>query len=157
MRFIPVVLLAILLAFVGCSKKDEDIEALEREAAEDQAAAVMDSLNRVEKDSIELAQTPLPGQANKTKPPVVYEESPTAREAGFVIQVGSYQNYDIALLMEAKYKERGYPAFIKRTDLDDGMYYRLRIGVYETKPEAEQVAKVLVDHYSAQYWIDWNR
>ena len=56
-----------------------------------------------------------------------------------------------------QYQNRDYPAFLRQTEIDGEVYYRLRVGVYETYEEAKEVGELLVDRYSATYWIDSNR
>jgi cell division septation protein DedD len=76
---------------------------------------------------------------------------------GYVVQIGSYSTYDFAQMLAAKYQKRDYPAFVQATNIGDQTYYRLRVGVYETLDDAKQIAQLMSDRYSVEYWIDYNR
>ncbi len=149
-------ILMLALAVTGCSKKKEEAQALQKEAAQDEAAMAMDSLNQKPPVTDTVAQvrpeptiTPKPTETKPAEP-----EPP--QEAGYVVQVGSYLNHDLAESMLAKYKSRGYDAFLVPTEVDGQEFYRLRIGVFDTYAEAKQVGEQLTDRYSAVYWLDNN-
>lgn len=55
----------------------------------------------------------------------------------FSIQVGSYQSEDEANQMRAKWKKKGYSAFVTSGEVPGrGIWYRVRIGKFGTKSEA---------------------
>lgn len=143
------------LLLVGCSKKDEDVDALSDQAAQDDAAAVMDSLNGTGADTVTEEQGTL-AEDTQTKTEPEETQTPDVDYSGlqgYVVQVGAYADYDFAKMMSEKYTKRDYPAFVVSTDIDGVTYYRLRIGVYETYAEAKQVGDLIKDRYSADYWI----
>lgn len=155
--FLVCILLAGLL-LVGCSKEDEEVDALGDQAAQDEAAAVMDSLNKVKTDSAAMEQGTLAEDTQTmTEPEETFEpEVDYSGLVGYVVQVGSYAEYDFAKMMSEKFTKRDYPAFVVSTEIDGQTYYRLRIGVYETYEEAKEVGELVKDRYSAEYWIDNN-
>lgn len=158
-RILIVGILIVSLIAVGCNKKDEDVEAISQEAAQDNAAAVMDSLAGQGAES-ETGTAAMTGTGQAAAPE---ETSPRVPETdlsdleGYVVQIGSYAEYSFARMMADKYVNREYPAFVTTADLDGVTYYRLRIGVYETYDEAKQIGELVKDRYSAGYWIDQNR
>lgn len=154
---ITVILIAGLMA-TGCSNKDEDIAAIEQEASQDEAAAVMDSLLEGGTEADSTGQ--VIAEAVETQP-VEPEVTPASEDysglEGFVVQIGSYAGYEFAEMMAEKYRKRDYPAFVVTADIDGKTFYRLRVGVYETLEEAKQIGELLKDRYTAEYWVDSNR
>lgn len=149
--------LALVLAVSGCSKKKEDAKALQTEAAHDEAARAMDSLSQKPPTTDTTAPvTPKPAIAEE---PVEQEsaEPEYPQEAGFVVQVGSYLDHDLATSMVDRYKNRGYDAFLVPSAINGQEFYRLRIGVFDSYAEARQIGEQLADRYSATYWVDNNR
>ena len=153
MRLFVMTLLIAALVVVGCSKKQDEIDALQQEAAGRDAAAVMDSLERAGREAadmqpLETARTPV----SEPEPEPDYY----AME-GFVVQLGSYNDYELAAYWAERYQNREFPAFLRQVEMEGRVYYRLRVGVYETYEEAKQIGELLADRYSASYWIDYNR
>lgn len=154
-RLFIISILIIALVAVGCSKKQEEVDALQQEATGEDAAAVIDSMEGV--------GTQTAGQDQPAMTETVAEEPEPEPEPdysqieGFVVQLGSYNNYDLAYYWAEKYQNRDFPAFLSEVELDGRIYYRLRVGIYETFEEAKQVGELLADRYSARYWIDNNR
>jgi cell division septation protein DedD len=163
-RLLLIFILILGLAVVGCSKDDEEIEAIEKEAAEDEATAVMDSLEGVgDQSAQEVGYVDSMATQAQTEPePAITEPEPEPEPdysdiAGYVVQVGSYTDRELAEWWAARYQNWEYPAFLRTVDIDGETIYRLRIGVYETFDDAKQIGELLVDRYSATYWIDNNR
>jgi len=154
-RLFLILVLAIALAFVSCSKKQDEVDALQQEAAGQDAAAAMDSLQNQAGQPAEESQPATPPAV--TQEPEPEPEPDYGSQPGFVVQLGSYNNYELASYWAEKYQNRDYPAFLREVDLNGQTYYRLRIGVYDTYQEAKQVGELLADRYSADFWIDNNR
>lgn len=158
MRYVLVICLILGLVVGGCSKKKEEIEAIEKEAAETGAGAVMDSLEGAgagaERPADTLAaRAPGAGKEGTERPGM----PDWADLEGYVIQIGSYSTYDFAQMMADKYQQRDYPVFVQEMQIEGQIYYRLRVGVYETLEDAKTIGELLADRYSAEYWIDYNR
>lgn len=154
--------LALVLAVSGCSKKKEEAQALQKEAAQDEATRAMDSLaQKPPATDTTAAVSPETTVAHKPvkQEPVEQEQAEPEypQEAGFVVQVGSYLDHDLATSMADRYKKRGYDAFLVASEINGQEFYRLRIGVFDSYTEAKQVGEQLVDRYSATYWVDNNR
>jgi len=161
-RLFLIIVLAAGMILVGCSKDEDEIEALEQEAADSDASAVMDSLGAgkgemagEQVDTAAQPETPV-SQPEPTEPEPEPEPEYGDME-GYVVQLGSYKGYDLADYWADKYRERDFPVYIGEVELDGETYYRLRVGVYETYQEAKEVGLLLKDRYSADYWIDKNR
>ena len=157
LRFLIVICLITGLMLVGCSKEEEDLRAIEQEAADQNAEAVMDSLEGTGMEAEETGETTT-AMTGMTAQEAKQPEMPDYSDLdGYVVQIGSHVSYEFARGMAEKYLERDYPAFVQTVEIDGQVLYRLRIGVYETKEDAEQVGELLVDRYSAEYWLDFNR
>jgi cell division septation protein DedD len=157
-RNLLIFILAFSLIIIGCSKDQDEIDALQEDATEMDASAAMDSLESTGDEGGEAVTDyaePEVTAAEESYEPEPEPEYPDVE--GFVVQLGSYYDYELAEYFAGKYKNRDYPAFVRQIEIDGETYYRLRVGVYETYEEAERVGEELVDKYSATYWIDNNR
>ena len=64
---------------------------------------------------------------------------PWAKASGYTIQVVSVQKFDEALRVVRKLREAGFQPFIKNADLGTrGKWYRVRVGHYPDKAEAQK-------------------
>ena len=63
----------------------------------------------------------------------------------YIIQVASFRDKNTAYNQLQKWKERGYNAYVeaKYLNIYKAVYYRVRIGYYNTLQEAENVYKKL--------------
>ena len=60
----------------------------------------------------------------------------------YVVQVSSWKTKSIALSQAQKFLDDGYNAFIEQTELNDkGVYYRVRVGGFNSLEEAENFLK----------------
>ncbi|MBI2343529.1 MAG: SPOR domain-containing protein [Deltaproteobacteria bacterium] len=58
--------------------------------------------------------------------------------APYAVQVGAYRNYDEANARLAEWHAKGYTVYMTSADLpDSGRWYRLRVGGYATRAEAQ--------------------
>lgn len=58
----------------------------------------------------------------------------------FTVQVGSFQNQDNAYSFCGELKQDGYDAFIEKNEHNHLVFYRVRIGKFDTRAEVEQLA-----------------
>ncbi len=156
--FVLFVMTASLL-ITGCSKKKDEVDRLQQEAAEEDAAAVMDSLTR-------LPRVPDTSAAAASRPSVTERPAQTKPEEpepeyqvgeGFVVQVGSYSGRELADYWAGRYQTWGYEAYVQTADIAGQTFFRLRIGPFDTYQEAKQIGALLVDRYSADFWVDNSR
>lgn len=65
----------------------------------------------------------------------------------FAVQVGSYQDLKEASYWVEEWKVRGYPAYMMIADIPDkGRWYRVRIGGFQNRPEADIYLAQLKSH-----------
>ena len=70
-------------------------------------------------------------------------EVPTS--ATFAIQLGSFSREDNAKVFAEQLSSLGYPSFLVQAEVDDVYYYRVRVGFYESREEAQGVLQALTD------------
>ena len=68
-------------------------------------------------------------------------ESPGA----YALQVGSFSREENALGYVEQLQSLDYPAFLVQAQVENGYYYRVRVGFYETREEARTVLQDLQD------------
>lgn len=189
MRWAAIVILtAVLLS--GCRRQEEDIEALSREAVEDEVTAVLDSLERAaaaprtdtipvvtaapptdnqppveassisssaptaggEPEAVPMSTPPIAASAESLKPAAV-----EPAKTGWAIQIGTFAEYAAAEAAAETYRQADFPAFVRRTEKDGKTFYRLRIGVYESREDAQRVGMELKSRYGLDYWIAFSQ
>jgi cell division protein FtsN len=77
-----------------------------------------------------------PPEAARPAPPPVKDNSPAAN---FTIQVASLNEARAAEEMVAKLVKKGYPAYATRTVVSNKTWYRVRIGGFKERREAESL------------------
>jgi len=104
------------------------------------------------------AQSPASGQTSTTSKRIS-AVTPTPRETtkpqadfeGYVLQVASFREADRAESLLKIYTDKGFEAFVEEASLDEGeSTYRVRLGPYAEYPEAQEVAKEILDQSGIQ-------
>lgn len=87
-------------------------------------------------------------------PPRVGSPPPAAAVAdGFIIQVFSSRDEDQAEKVLARLKSGGYQAFLSPLDQGGITMYRVRIGPFARRPQAEKVGADIHQKYKLETWI----
>jgi DedD protein len=90
---------------------------------------------------------PPPAQAPKpaVKPHSRVIETATAQDDAlrYTVQVGAFREQPVAERLIADLNRKGHTAYLMTAPVEDGMTYRVRVGKFATKEEADQVAKQL--------------
>jgi cell division septation protein DedD len=149
-------LLAALAALVlaGCSEDQKkeaaklEQELMEREAEQSEAA-----LEPVGDTSV--AEEP---EMNAGAIPEEPEEDTDFMTgpvgSGYTVQVASCESRDYAEYLAAKYTERGFTSYITTFTHNGQLYYRVRVGPFDTRAQAAEVKAKIDDKYSVSGWID---
>lgn len=148
-------LFACLLLIVSCSKKKEEAAQLEQEVLRGQAGAETDSAAAIVDSSEIVDSTVIPADAAA----IPEEESAPAmpkRPAGdgYTVQVAGCESEDYARHLVDLYTDRGYEPYVSEFSYDGQVYYRVRIGLYDSFGPAKQLQSELSDKYSVDGWID---
>lgn len=72
---------------------------------------------------------------------------------GFALQVASCESRDYAHYLVDKYVGRGYLTYLTTIELNGQTFFRVRLGPYETRAEAENLKLEIKDKYSVDAWI----
>jgi cell division septation protein DedD len=75
------------------------------------------------------------------------------RGDGYVIQVAAMPEHGVADAMAKRLSSKGYSAFVMTADGAKPTMYRVRIGKFKTKREAETVAARLQKEEQFKPWI----
>jgi cell division protein FtsN len=91
--------------------------------------------------------TPPPANKEPVTPPTTTKEAipskPIEKEAYFSVQVGAFSDYSNAKKYSTKFAAMGYPTEILSTAKKDKTIYRVRVGNFTTRQEAQtELAKL---------------
>ena len=147
-----IILMAILLVF-GCSKKKDEVAQLEKELmgqTEQDSITIADSLFRLDSIVAEEAMNAeaIPEESER----FVMPGKPAG--SGYTVQVAGCENSDYAQYLVRKYQNRGYEPYVTTKTVEDQLYNRVRIGVFDSFNEANALKVELNDKYSIESWID---
>ena len=73
----------------------------------------------------------------------------------FYVQVGAFKNKRYALVVQKNLERSSYPTQITKRRVDTTYYYKLLIGSYKSRKEAEQVKEMLPKEYKGAF-ILWD-
>lgn len=154
MRYLRLLVLVMLAAtlLIGCSEdRKKEAAKLEKELMNRQGETTgtttpvpVDTMQQQKQMKAEAVPaepaigTPAPGQT-----------------IGYSIQVASCESRQYAESLVEKYKKRGFSPYITTFDYSGQTYYRVRLGPYDTRSEAESVKMELKDRYSVNAWVDY--
>lgn len=98
-----------------------------------------------------------------TTPPAKQEPPPSAgspsvvvdENGNFTIQISSWRSNTKAEHEAERFRNAGYAAYVQRAYLPSqgGVWYRVRVGQFSVKTEAEHQARDLEVQLEAGYWI----
>ena len=100
-----------------------------------------------QKEAVKPETPPPPAAAPPRAPvpaPAAVTDVPTAGRAGrWIVQVGAFGNAEAARDVVKKLTAKGYPAFLVNPAAGMPTIYRVRVGGYANRPDADQVARRL--------------
>lgn len=141
-----------LITIQGCGPSEE-----ERRAAEQ---ARLDSLRQVEQQRIdELMQAREDSLARAAEQEQMEEEEaqPGFTEDGeYAVQVGAFRSEDQANSYKDQISDRDYPHLytVKVGEEETGdIWFRLRVGFFSSKAEAEEFGAELGSELNSGYWV----
>ena len=152
MKMLGLVLLVGLIA-VGCSDKKKEAARLEQEMREmeqrsaDSAAMVQDTIE----DSLAATAGDVDAVPDEGVPDLMMPSRPGG--SGFTVQVASCEDVVYARYLVHLYQMRGFEPFVETYTGTDQVYHRVRIGLFETRAEADQLKEQLNDSYSIDPWV----
>ncbi len=98
--------------------------------------------------ALELEQEPMAAAAKNIPAENKVNKPDQLAPTGYTIQVASLKTPAIAEQMLSELTRKGYPAYTVRTTTKGSTWYRLRVGYFESRKDALEMAKRLkTDHY----------
>ena len=115
--------------------------------------------NQSEHISPDARPSPPPTELPPTEPPPTSQLGFTAsRPVGFAIQIAAFQTRQKAEGLRARLQEAGFTSYVVVTDVFpvSARYYRVRVGPFDTREEAQRVASNLRSRFPREipdFWI----
>ena len=115
--------------------------------------------NQSERISPDAQLSPPPAEPSPTEPPPKNQLGFTSpRAVGLAIQIAAFQTRQKAEGLRAKLQDAGFAAYVVETDVLPGSarYYRVRVGPFDTREEAQRVASNVRSRFPQQtpdFWI----
>ncbi len=95
-----------------------------------------------------------PGVADPVRSPAIVTSPENGQEAGFAVQVYSFQDRIRADKALVSLKEAGYKAFMEVSDLGPkGTWYRVRIGGLENETQAQTMLDEIRKNYKSGFIV----
>ena len=79
--------------------------------------------------------------------------SAPADAGGFLVQVAAYQREGDANTVSERLKRKGYPAFVTKATTAAGAWFRVRVGSFDTRADAQQMATRLKRDEQLEPWV----
>jgi len=89
---------------------------------------------------------PVPPPAKAPPPAPASKTAPQPEPRAWAVQVGSFSKKDNAMALRDKLRARGYKAFVEHVQLPAGSSYRVRIGPYVKRSQAEKIHKSVAEN-----------
>jgi cell division septation protein DedD len=97
---------------------------------------VINDKREIPTDEILIVETQKKGESTKTESTVMSSVDSAGR---FTVQIGSFPDLVSAQVVEQSLKSKSYPVFIQKAEVPGkGTWYRVRVGQFDTKQEAQQ-------------------
>ncbi len=149
LSYIGISLLGIML-FQACGQSEEEF-VYDQQAVQDSLELVYAAqMEQMRQDSIAQAEVERIA-AEEAKPLIEYSEN-----GQYSVQVEAWRSRDKAQAQAEKWKERGFDrAFVvEYGDKNAGdLWFRIRIGQFDTIDMAKTLKELLEDDYNTQSWV----
>jgi cell division septation protein DedD len=100
----------------------------------------------------QVAATQQPAATTATQTTTAKEVDP--KQVPFTIQIASFKTKDAAQTSLSKILEKGYDGFIVSKNLGDkGIWHRVYLGIFQTKPQAEETLTKVKQDYPGSFII----
>jgi len=97
---------------------------------------------------------PIAGEDTTSNAPVENESAESGTGATYTVQVGAFARNEEARDMRAKFRSKGYPAYILEANTSENKpIYRVRVGRYNNKGDAVRMALKLKRHEGATTFV----
>ena len=133
---------AAVLVIIGCGGGDKKEEAAVKVETTETQMVISDS----------AVPTEVATMSKATMKPAPVK----IRMGNFTVQIGAFRSETRAHEAIVKYKNMGYDAYIEETTVEgsDIVWFRVRIGRYQTSSEAKRTADELNARGNIKAWVD---
>lgn len=108
-----------------------------------------------------LLHQPASDTSSPAKPQKVEEPKPSSlaiemtAEGRFTVQISAWRSSMNAKREVERFQRAGYGAYVQRADIPSkgGVWYRVRVGQFNTRAEAERQARELEAQLDSGFWI----
>lgn len=149
---VGVIIIGVFLFYLGyqagksASHKSKDLSA----KGEGQPKEI-EVLSKKDPDRIEQADEPSINEeiklhqqpAAKAKKEDIKTAKPVKRESYFTVQVGAFNSHTLAQNYSRKFSRAGYPTSISQAMVKGKLWYRVRVGNFKTRGDAQTEKKKL--------------
>lgn len=153
MKIFNLLIIMALAALVGlgCADKKEEAAALEQEmiAGDQEVSGSVDSTLAMDDSAAAEEWTTEPEPEPESEP-----VAPDLPGGSYTVQVAGCESLEYAQHLMGLYVGRGYEPYLTEATVDDQVFYRVRIGGYESLADAEKLRDELIDKYSIEPWVD---
>ena len=107
---------------------------------------------KVETVSLEKKKTAISGSRN------IPETDSSNSSGNYVVQISSWQSQKVAKRDLKKWKKRGYHNVYIKTSKKEStgdIWYRIRLGHFQTHSDAEQTGKKIAHKYGIHFWVSY--
>jgi len=141
------------LLAVGCSDKQDDAAKLEQEMRQmEQGADTGIPAETADTSGVTAPPADVYAVPEEEASELVMPSRPAG--SGFAVQVASCEDPEYASHLVQLFSERGYEPYVAVYTIDGQDFYRVRLGLFESKAEADRLKEELVDKYSIEPWVD---
>ena len=143
------------LLIISCAKKKDEVAQLEQDMMEQETPVVDTDVDAgaVPPESVAVVDI-YEGESASLEGSVAPMPKAPGGE-GYAVQIAACESPDYAQYLVEKYVDRGYEPYVTTVNIDGQTYYRVRLGKYDTREEANNLKDKLNDMYSIEAWIDW--
>ncbi len=147
----------VLFTFTACGGESEEEKQLRLQAYQD-------SLRAVEQAKIAEMMAAMQDSIDASNTEEVMEESDDmsmgeynfSENGNFVVQVGAWRSEEKAQSFVDMWSDRNYPnAYVVKTgnELTGNVWFRVRVGNFATKVDAENFGSELAQEINSGYWV----
>ena len=149
---VGIIALALIALALGCSDKQEQAQQLEQEMMEpvpalDTTADTMQVESTLD-DEVDASAVP------QEEPTYVGSLPQAPAGNGYTVQVAGCEDRAYAEYLVGLYQRRGYEPFVTQATVDGQLYYRVRVGNFDTFEAARALRKEITGRFSVDGWVD---
>ena len=92
-----------------------------------------------------------------SKPRITPETHPSKVDLPYTVQVASSQSEEKAFALVNRLKVKGYPAYVEEAEIEGKKWYRVRVGSFRNRDDAQRLVDKLKEKEGLKESIVWKR